>query len=205
MDMKQLLEAMTKFAGKPEQKPGDQVRGTDKVKKGKKHPFLHQLVGDSKEYRERTNLVSELQDKFNEFKADLNEYGPVGTIGTQGTIGIKSTAPQGTTQTPQQQAQQQQKTQQTLQKSLTQLKTAGVNVNPQQATAALNKADAGQALNAQDKDVVAKLAPQMGDVLADPQLAGQFKDIVQKAQKKSQVNQQQQQQHAQQGQANVTK
>ena len=39
--MKKLLEAMTKFAGEPEQKPGEQWKGTDKDTPGKK------LVGDS--------------------------------------------------------------------------------------------------------------------------------------------------------------
>lgn len=46
--MRKLLEAMTKFAGEPEQKSGDQVRGTDVAKSGtKEHPFKGKLVGDS--------------------------------------------------------------------------------------------------------------------------------------------------------------
>jgi hypothetical protein len=50
MDMKKLLEAVTKFAGEPEQKPGDQVRGTEVAKpNSKKHPFKDRLVGDSKD------------------------------------------------------------------------------------------------------------------------------------------------------------
>jgi hypothetical protein len=45
-DMRKLLESMDKFAGEPEQKSGDQVRGTDKAKKsGKDHPFKGRLVG----------------------------------------------------------------------------------------------------------------------------------------------------------------
>jgi hypothetical protein len=48
--MKKLLEAMTKFAGEPEQKPGDQVRGTDVAKVGtKEHPFKGKLVGSADE------------------------------------------------------------------------------------------------------------------------------------------------------------
>ncbi len=39
--MRKLLEAVTKFAGEPEQKPGDQLKGTDSAPAGKK------LVGDS--------------------------------------------------------------------------------------------------------------------------------------------------------------
>ena len=47
MDMKKLIESVDKFAGEPTQKPGDQVRGTNKAKKGgKKHPFAGRLVGD---------------------------------------------------------------------------------------------------------------------------------------------------------------
>jgi hypothetical protein len=41
MDMRKLLEAVTKFAGEPEQKPGEQWKGTDSAPPGKK------LVGDS--------------------------------------------------------------------------------------------------------------------------------------------------------------
>ena len=49
MDMKALLEKMTQYAGQAVgQKPGDQVRGTEKASKsGKDHPFNGRLVGDS--------------------------------------------------------------------------------------------------------------------------------------------------------------
>jgi hypothetical protein len=57
MDMKYLLEAMHKFAGEPDQKPGDQVRGTEKAKPYKKeHPFKNRLVGE--------NLLAELEDSL---------------------------------------------------------------------------------------------------------------------------------------------
>jgi len=49
-DMRKLLESMDKFAGEPEQKSGDQVRGTDNPKKsGKKHGFGDRLVGEDVE------------------------------------------------------------------------------------------------------------------------------------------------------------
>jgi hypothetical protein len=65
MDMKKLLEAVTKFAGGPEQKPGDQVRGTDKAKKGsKEHPFKGQLVGDS--VVPNSNMLGELAQEAEE-------------------------------------------------------------------------------------------------------------------------------------------
>lgn len=46
-DMKKLLESVTRFAGEPEQKPGDQVRGHERAvpRKDGKHPFAGRLVG----------------------------------------------------------------------------------------------------------------------------------------------------------------
>ena len=49
-DMKKLLESMTKFAGEPEQKPGDQVRGHEKATK--QNPFKGRLVGGANESKE---------------------------------------------------------------------------------------------------------------------------------------------------------
>ena len=42
-DMRKLLESMTKFAGEPDQKSGDQVRGHEKATK--QNPFKGRLVG----------------------------------------------------------------------------------------------------------------------------------------------------------------
>ena len=49
-DMKKLLESMTKFAGEPAQKPGDQVRGHEKATK--QNPFKGRLVGGANESKE---------------------------------------------------------------------------------------------------------------------------------------------------------
>lgn len=86
MDMRKLLEAMTKFAGEPEQKPGDQVRGTEvakPTKSGKKHPFQGRLVGasESKEnflkdlskVAEDTKVKRTLEDRWEEFKRSVTE------------------------------------------------------------------------------------------------------------------------------------
>jgi hypothetical protein len=72
--MKKLLEAMTKFAGEPEQKPGDQVKATDvaKASKGSKHPFLNQLVGDSKEI-EKKRADNALEESLTEQWANFDE------------------------------------------------------------------------------------------------------------------------------------
>jgi hypothetical protein len=76
MNMKKLLEAMTKFAGEPEQKPGDQVKATDvaKASKGSKHPFLNQLVGDSKEI-EKKRADNALEESLAEQWANFDEAG----------------------------------------------------------------------------------------------------------------------------------
>lgn len=51
------------FAGEPEQKPGDQVRGTDKaVSKGQQHPFHNRLVG------EEINLEDKLSKRYQDMK-----------------------------------------------------------------------------------------------------------------------------------------
>lgn len=71
MDMKKLLESITKFAGEPEQKPGDQVRGKDIPKKGT--GFLNRLVGEAEKLKKQDNekaLETELAEKFQRFLED---------------------------------------------------------------------------------------------------------------------------------------
>ena len=51
------------FAGEPEQKPGDQVRGTDKAEaNGKQHPFHNRLVG------EEISLEDKLSKRYQDMK-----------------------------------------------------------------------------------------------------------------------------------------
>ena len=62
-DMKRLIEKMDQFAGQAVgQKPGDQVRGTEKAtkSKGNKHPFAGRLVGAS----ESKSLLAELEKEL---------------------------------------------------------------------------------------------------------------------------------------------
>jgi hypothetical protein len=89
-----------------------------------------------------------------------------------------------------QQKQQVVKGQQTMASTLPQLKNLGVDINPQLAQQSLNKADNGTALSSADKDNIAKLAPAVGDIISNPQLAGQFKSLLQKAQDQQAQNQQ---------------
>lgn len=72
-NMKTLLESVTKFAGEPEQKPGDQVRGHEKAKSRKdgKHPFAGRLVGGS------ANESQELEESLmTEYKYFVQEQTP---------------------------------------------------------------------------------------------------------------------------------
>ncbi len=62
-DMRKLLESMNKFAGQAVgQKPGDQVRGTEKAtkKKSGEHPFAGRLVGAS----ESKSLLADLEKQI---------------------------------------------------------------------------------------------------------------------------------------------
>ena len=75
--MKDLLEKMT-FAGEPKQKPGDQVRGTDKVKTVKrtvpyqKHPLQGKLVGAGAAEESVEHIADQL-------RKELEEYGALGS------------------------------------------------------------------------------------------------------------------------------
>lgn len=71
--MKKLLESVTKFAGEPKQKPGDQVRGHEKAKKKADgaHPFAGRLVGGS------ANESQELEESLmTEYKYFVKEQTP---------------------------------------------------------------------------------------------------------------------------------
>ena len=86
-DMINLLRLVEgqQFAGEPEQKPGDQVRGTDKaVVKGRQHPFHDRLVGEdttledvlSKKYADFKDVqAKEKAEKKKEEKEDVSEAG----------------------------------------------------------------------------------------------------------------------------------
>jgi hypothetical protein len=235
MDIKHLLEKMQQFAGEPEQESGDQVRGTDVSKTagtGKKHQFLHQLVGEIK----KPNLERQLRKEFMEF--DSSQTNPIDTVKLDVPLFIRlleyaredakndmdlhvvadraiklsqsgktlnmddydSIAGQQkeevtgqTPQTPQgglaqqkkptpQELQQAEQEKQNLVKNLSQLKSAGVDIDPAKASQTLAKTDVNQPLTAMDKDEVAKMAPAIGNIVANPQLAGQFKALIQKAQ-----------------------
>lgn len=81
INLLRLVEAQ-QFAGEPEQKPGDQVRGTDKaVVKGKQHPFHDRLVGEdtafedvlSKKYQDFKELQAKEKEEKEKEKQDVAE------------------------------------------------------------------------------------------------------------------------------------
>jgi len=73
-DMRTLLESMNKFAGeKVGQKPGDQVRGTEKAKASKTgHPFKGRLVGGESADGVSEDIEAELREEYEQYVA---EYG----------------------------------------------------------------------------------------------------------------------------------
>jgi hypothetical protein len=79
-DMRKLLESMNKFAGEPEQRPGDQVRGTEPAtkKKSGKHPFQGRLVGGESVIREleKQLVEGELERRLREEFEQFNEFAP---------------------------------------------------------------------------------------------------------------------------------
>ena len=92
-DMRKLLESMDKFAGEPEQKKGDQVRGTDNPKKSeKKHGFHGRLVGE--------NLDEFAQQLLKEYRMFVEE--PLNTAvadNTKSPVANINPAGQGTSAT----------------------------------------------------------------------------------------------------------
>lgn len=160
-------------------------KGTDKGTPGNK------MVGGAAE------SIDEEWENF------INEYGATG-MSTGGTISPGSA---GTATTGQQSANSQQpnaddqaKQTAVLQKNLQNLKTKVPGLNINKATQALNKADANQALDNQDEKTMGAVAPQIANIVKNPQLAGQFKQLIDKSEQQEKQNQQKQQQQQPAGQ-----
>ena len=84
MDIRELLEKMDDFAGQEVgQKPGDQVRGTERAKTGgKQHPFKGRLVGGSCEesvlpelnkLSKERNVHREISESWNKFQENMDD------------------------------------------------------------------------------------------------------------------------------------
>ena len=84
--IKKFLEETYEFAGEPKQRPGDQVRGTERPKKTgyepgtpyKKHPFQGKLVGGTE------SVECDLEEKYlNEFEDFVQNEGKIKDIDLQ--------------------------------------------------------------------------------------------------------------------------
>jgi hypothetical protein len=187
MDFKKLLEAMDKFAGeKVGQKPGDQVRGTDKAKPNKgKHPFLKRLVGELKQPKSTYKYEQELSEAWLEFKEAAPVPGqpaaaPGAAAAPAAGAAAKPAAP-ATPVKPGQPAPIDPADAAALKKSLTNLKSVLPGLDVTKATNSMAKADSGTQLSPADQAVVGKIAPQIADVMKNPQMASQFKAMIDKA------------------------
>ncbi len=113
-DFRKLLDSMDRFAGEPEQRVGDQVRGKDRaVSKGKQHPFKNKLVGETAELAESLMLeyqffieqpVGAKPDNPTSPVANINPPGqgtnPNAQQQTDQTAGSQQAKTTNTTQTP---------------------------------------------------------------------------------------------------------
>lgn len=182
LDIFKSLDEGNQFAGQAVgQKPGDQVRGTEKAvaKKSGGHPFAGRLVGASEsveECEETMSLSDKLRARWEQTKREkgLQEYGAPNTASAGGGTG-------GATQTPQQSATDLAQVTQTSQKNLSALKQAGVNIStgiPQATQATAKLATNPTAIpTAQDKKVDMELGSELGQLAArvDP---GKFAQVV---------------------------
>jgi len=237
--MRDLLEKMNKFAGEPEQKPGDQVRGTEKATKSEKHPFLKRLVGELKKPQTR-NVEQELAEQWLLFQEeDLGveqrrparvgsreeKYGrrghkevsgyrsieeqnpPVAGAPAAPGAAVAGTAPAAQTVKPGVTGPTAGNTAAksgavnpadaaAIKQSLSKLKTSMPGIDITKASTTMAKADTGTKLSPGDQAIVSKMAPQLANVIKNPQMVSQLKMMIDKAdqQDKAQAKQQQQQQ-----------
>ena len=101
-DMRRLLETVNKFAGEPEQKPGDQVRGGEPMpRRGtKKHPHAGRLVGGESILRElekqivEGNVERRLREEFsNTVKSAADKIVAAGSATRDALGSVVSTIP----------------------------------------------------------------------------------------------------------------
>ena len=196
-NMRKLLESMDRFAGEPEQRPGDQVRGKDKAKQhAKQHPFTNRLVGETAKLAESLMLeyqyfieqpVGGQADNNSSPVANINPAGQgVKKPGEQDDMNKAQTTntlkPQGTNPTTPDAAAaaaQAALDKQALKKGLSSLRTVAPNQNIDRAVHALQSdptklgpADA-KALGDLTNDVIEPM-------LKDPATAGTIRNAVAK-------------------------
>ena len=194
MSMRDLLRQLSsleegskvKFAGEPKQRPGDQVRGTDRAvgKKGQ-HPFQNRLVGGESILRDLEAALHETpaRDLMREYQDFVNEAPvspmPAPTGQQQNPNPNQNPAQQDPTiLAAQAKLAQQQKTKQdaALQQGISKLKSAGADVDM-------------QTMNDKNND----LAPVLAPIMSNPQLQGKFQELIKQANAEQKKQQQAQQ------------
>jgi hypothetical protein len=177
-----------RFAGEPKQRPGDQVRGTDRAvgKKGQ-HPFQNRLVGGESILRDLEAALHETpaRDLMREYRDFVNEapVPPVPAPAGQQQNPNSNPNPNQPNQDPailaaQAKLAQQQKTKQdaALQQGISKLKSAGADVDM-------------QTMNDKNND----LAPVLAPIMSNPQLQGKFQELIKQANAEQKKQQQAQQ------------
>jgi hypothetical protein len=195
MDFKKLLEAMDKFSGeRVGQKPGDQVRGTDKAAPNKgKHPFLKRLVGELKRPKSAYRYEQELSEAWLDFKEAAPVPGqpaaapgqpaaaPGATPAPAAGAVAKPAAP-ATPVKPGQPAPLDPKTAAAIKTSASAIKQAAPLANPNQLANMAASIESGVAPSATDKNAMATgLADPLANIMQNPQMANQFKAMIDKA------------------------
>lgn len=201
MDFKKLLESMDRFAGQAVgQKPGDQVRGTHRATTGgEKHPFLKRLVGSKPEKKLR-NHEQELTELWQQFKEDdlgthprrparagsrEEKYGRRGhkEVPRYKTIKEYTPTPPGAPAKPPVPGQPgvDPAAAAALKQSLGKLKTSVPGLDITKATTTMAKADTGTKLSPGDTQIISTMAPQLANVIKNPQMVGQLKTMMDKA------------------------
>ena len=185
MDFKKLLEAMDTFAGeRVGQKPGDQVRGTEKAAPNKgKHPFLKRLVGELKQPKSSYKYEQELAEAWLEFKEAAPVPGqPAAAPGAAAQPPAGAAAAPATPPKPGQPAPLDPKVAAAIKTSATAIKQVAPNANPSQLAKAAASVEAGAAPTTTDKNAIAtSLADPLANIMQNPQMANQFKAMIDKA------------------------
>ena len=185
MDFKKLLEAMDTFAGeRVGQKPGDQVRGTEKASPNKgKHPFLKRLVGELKQPKSAYRYEQELAEAWLDFKETAPVPGqPAAAPGATPAPAPGAAAAPATPPKPGQPAPLDPKTAAAIKTSATAIKQAAPLANPAQLAKAASSIESGVAPSTTDKNAIAtSLADPLANIMQNPQMANQFKEMIKKA------------------------
>jgi len=188
MDFKKLLEAMDTFAGeKAGQRPGDQVRGTEKAEPNKgKHPFLKRLVGELKQPKSTHRYEQELAEAWLEFKETAPVPGqpaaaPGATAAPAAGAVAKPAAPAAPVK-PGQPVPLDPKVAAAIKTSATAIKQVAPNANPAQLAKAATSIESGVAPSTVDKNAIAtSLADPLANIMQNPQMANQLKAMIDKA------------------------